>query len=84
MEKIPMKMMKELKRNRKEYEELRNKLYSTFSKGFKERPTISELIKTLETKDFEIRENVSFKTLTTYKTGGICKYLVSPKNIDSL
>lgn len=42
------------------------------------------LIKTLETKDFEIRENVSFKTLTTYKTGGICKYLVSPKNIDSL
>ena len=42
------------------------------------------LIKTLETKNFEIRENVSFKTLTTYKTGGICKYLVSPKNIDSL
>ena len=42
------------------------------------------LIKTLETKDFEIRENVSFKTLTTYKTGGICKYLVSPKNVEYL
>ena len=42
------------------------------------------LINTLETTNFEIKENVSFKTLTTYKTGGICKYLVSPKNVESL
>ena len=42
-------MKKELKRNREEYEELRNKLDSIFSKDFKERPTISELVNTLET-----------------------------------
>jgi len=42
------------------------------------------VINTLETTNFDIKENVSFKTLTTYKTGGICKYLVSPKNVESL
>ena len=47
--KKPIKMMKELKRNRKEYEELRNKLDSALSKYFKGRPTISEVVKTLET-----------------------------------
>ena len=47
--KKPIKMMKELKRNREKYEELRNKLDSALSKDFKERPTISELVNTLET-----------------------------------
>ena len=47
--KKPMKMKKELKRNREEYEELRNKLDSALSKDFKERPTISELVNILET-----------------------------------
>ena len=42
------------------------------------------VINTLETTNFDIKENVSFKTLTTYKTGGMCKYLVSPKNVESL
>ncbi len=32
----------------------------------------------------EIKENVSFKSLTTFKTGGIAKYVISPSNIDNL
>lgn len=31
-----------------------------------------------------IRENVSFKTLTTFKTGGIARYVVSPSSIENL
>ena len=32
----------------------------------------------------EIRENVSFKTITTYKIGGIARAVIYPKDIDSL
>ncbi len=32
----------------------------------------------------EIRENVSFKTITTYKIGGIARAVSYPKDIDSL
>lgn len=32
----------------------------------------------------EYKENVSFKTLTTYKTGGTAKIVIYPNNIDSL
>ncbi len=31
-----------------------------------------------------LKENVSFKTLTTYKTGGIARLVVFPKDVDSL
>lgn len=34
--------------------------------------------------NIEIKENISFKTLTTFKVGGIAKYVVFPNNIDSL
>lgn len=46
------------------------------------------MIKTID--DFEkkevgvIKENVSFKALTTFKTGGNAKYVVSPSNVDNL
>lgn len=32
----------------------------------------------------EVKENVSFKTLTTYKIGGNAKYVVYPKDMDKL
>ncbi len=42
---------------------------------------IDNLQKTL---NLDIKKSVSFTTITTYKAGGICKYLISPKNIDEL
>lgn len=34
--------------------------------------------------DYDFKENISFKILTTYKTGGICKYLVYVNDVDNL
>lgn len=44
-----------------------------------------ELIEKIKKQEgFEVKENVSFKNLTTYKTGGVCRYLVFPKDTNSL
>lgn len=45
---------------------------------------MDDIIKGLEKSKYDIKENVSFKTLTTYKTGGVCKYLISPFEVLSL
>ena len=45
---------------------------------------MNTIIETLKKDDYIIKEDVSFKTLTTYKTGGTCKFLISPKNVDAL
>ena len=38
----------------------------------------------LKEEEYYYKENVSFKTLTTYRTGGTCKYVAFPDNIDNL
>lgn len=45
---------------------------------------MDDIIKGLEKSKYDIKENVSFKTLTTYKTGGVCKYLISPFEVLAL
>ena len=45
---------------------------------------MDDIIKGLEKSKYDIKENVSFKTLTTYKTGGVCKYLISPFEVLTL
>ena len=45
---------------------------------------MDDIIKGLEKSKYDIKENVSFKTLTTYKTGGVCKYLISPYEVLAL
>ena len=37
-----------------------------------------------EISDLEIKENVSIKNLTTFKLGGVARYVCYPKNIDEL
>ena len=44
---------------------------------------LEEIINLLEN-DGDIKENVSLKTLTTLKVGGISKYVFYPKNVTSL
>lgn len=45
---------------------------------------MDDIINGLEKSKYDIKENVSFKTLTTYKTGGVCKYLISPFEVLAL
>lgn len=46
---------------------------------------MTDLIKYIkDNKLGKYKENVSFKTLTTYKTGGVCKLLFMPDSVDSL
>lgn len=45
---------------------------------------MDDIINGLEKSKYDIKENVSFKTLTTYKTGGVCKYLISPYEVLAL
>lgn len=45
---------------------------------------MDDIIKGLEKSKYDIKENVSFKKLTTYKTGGVCKYLISPFEVLAL
>lgn len=44
---------------------------------------LEEIINLLEN-DGDIKENVSLKTLTTLKVGGISKYVFYPKDVTSL
>lgn len=45
---------------------------------------MKEIINKLQQDMYEIKENVSFKTLTTFKVGGIVSYVISPFTINSL
>ena len=46
---------------------------------------MNEVIDKLEKQGIgEIKENVSFKVLTTYRTGGIARYVILPKNVEKL
>ena len=46
---------------------------------------MKDFIKLIENKSLgTFEENVSFKKLTTYKTGGTAKLLFMPKSVDSL
>lgn len=46
---------------------------------------LEKLIKYIKDNNFgELKENVSFKTLTTYRTGGVARLVFFPKDVDSL
>lgn len=46
---------------------------------------MNKIIDEIESKEIgEIKENISFKALTTYKTGGNARYVVFPKNVEKL
>lgn len=40
--------------------------------------------KFLKDEGYFFKEDVSFKVLTTYRTGGVCKYVVFPDSVDNL
>lgn len=46
---------------------------------------MKEIINEIKRKEYgKVLSDVSLKEYTTYKVGGICKYMIFPKNIDSL
>jgi len=46
---------------------------------------MKEIINEIKKHEYgKILSDVSLKDYTTYKVGGICRYMVFPKNIDSL